>query len=83
MKLHGKIANLKAEAEAMKRTSEAELTARLLKKEEKILKMEAMEKVYVESSCSSRNRERSASEIMEKPSKEDEPEPRHKKQKLS
>ena len=47
------------------------------------MKMEAMEKVYAESSCSSRNRERSASEIMGKPSKEDKLEPRHKKQKKS
>ena len=55
MELKAQIAGLKAEAEAMKRTSEAELKVQLLKKEQKIRKMEAMEKVYAESvACSSR-----------------------------
>ena len=46
LELKAKIAGLMAESEAMKRTSEAKLAARLLKKQEQICKMQAMEKVY-------------------------------------
>ena len=46
LKLRAKIAGLRAESEAIKKTSEAELNVRLLKNEEEIAKMEAMEKVY-------------------------------------
>ena len=46
LELKAEIAGLKAESEAMKKTNEAELHVLLLKKEEKIRKMEAMEKVY-------------------------------------
>ena len=49
LELKAKIAGLKAESEAIKKTGEAELTVLLLKKEQKIRKMEAMEKVYAES----------------------------------
>ena len=50
--MKAKIAGLKAESEAMKKTSEAKLAAQLLKKEQEIAKMEAMEKVYAESTYS-------------------------------
>ena len=49
VKLQAKIAGLKAEAEAIKRTNEAELAATLLRKDQEIKKIEAMEKVYAQS----------------------------------
>ena len=52
LKLRAKIAGLRAEAEAIKKTSEAELNVLLLRKEQEIAKMEAMEKVYTGSCCS-------------------------------
>ena len=57
IEIKAKIAGLKAESEAMKRTSEAELAARLLKKEEEICKMQAMEKVFSDAESSDGNRE--------------------------
>ena len=44
--MKAKIAGLKAESEAIKRTNEAKLNAILLEKEQEICKMEAMERVY-------------------------------------
>ena len=43
LELKAKIAGLKAESEAIKKTAEAKLTAQLLKKEQEIRKIEAME----------------------------------------
>ena len=48
MDLKAKLAGLKAEFEAMRRTKEAKLAVTLLKKEQEILKAEAMEKVYAD-----------------------------------
>ena len=49
LKLRAKIAGLRAETEAIKKTNEAELNVLLLRKEQEIAKMEAMEKIYPES----------------------------------
>ena len=57
LRIKAKIAGLKAEAEALELTSQAELTAALLKKQQKIKKMEAMEKVYEEEERKSPMRE--------------------------
>ena len=64
-KLKAKVAGLKAEAEAIKRTKEAELNAALLKKEEEIMKAEAMEKVYANSLLGKRSARKGAKEEAE------------------
>ena len=55
LELKAKIAGVKAEFEAIKKTSEAQLAAQLLEKEQKIRKMEAMEKVYAEAGLDSQS----------------------------
>ena len=49
MMQRAKIAGLKAEAELIKRTKDAELEVQLLHMERKIRKAEAMERVYTQS----------------------------------
>ena len=65
LQLKAKVAGLKAEAEAIKRTKEAELNAALLKKEEEIMKAEAMEKVYANSLLGKRSARKGAKEVAE------------------